>query len=74
MSLTVSNMCKAKDNSTTKVTREEFDQYRKVQYEGMYNMLDMGAERATGLSSKKYLTCIQFYAELTKLHGEYIEE
>jgi len=71
MSLAVVNKWKANNNTPVRVSKEDFDKYREVQNSGQFNMLDMGAEEATGLSHRTYLTCIQFYKELTKIHGPY---
>ena len=53
------------------VTKEQFNDYRAVQSEGLYNMLDPRARVLTGLSESVFARCISMYAELTILYGDY---
>lgn len=49
--------------SNNKITKEDFCKYLQVQRSGKYNMLDLQAEKAVGISHKKYMNIIQNYVE-----------
>lgn len=53
----------------TKVTKEEFMKYKKVQESGDFNMFDPNACAMTGLAKSTYIECIRNY---DSLEAEYV--
>jgi len=55
------------------ITRDQFDNYRRVQFEGLYNMFSEDARLDTGLTREEHLVIIENYVGLVKKYGEYEE-
>ena len=46
------------------ITKDQFQQYRNVQDEGMYNMFDPNARLCTDLSKNEWIDIMKNYSEL----------
>jgi len=54
-------------------TQEDIDdwkRYEKVRRKGKWNMFDPGAQRATGLTSERYMFCLKNYTDLKERAGK----
>lgn len=56
------------------VSKDEFMQYRRVQEQGRFNMLDPNARYLTELSSQQWLHIIKNYSYFIELYGSEIAE
>lgn len=54
-----------------KPTEEQFNQYRRVQFQGSFNMFDPQARLSTGLDKDVYIQCMEKYEELEQEYGSY---
>ena len=53
------------------ISKEQFQQYRNVQDEGMFNMFDPNARACTDLTKNEWISIIKNYDELSdKYEGE----
>ena len=51
-----------------RVTKEQFDAYRKIQFSGRYNMISEGraVRRAAGLDRETYIAILKNYSALAE--------
>ena len=55
---------KKRKNMSVEITKEKFDEYKKVQMSGMFNMFDPRAREMTDLSKEEWVTIMQEYEKL----------
>ena len=55
---------KKRKNMSVEITKEKFDEYKKVQMSGMFNMFDPRARETTDLSKEEWVTIMQEYEKL----------
>ena len=55
---------KKRKNMSVEITKEKFDEYKKVQMSGMFNMFDPRARAVTDLSKEEWVTIMQEYEKL----------
>ena len=55
---------KMRKNMSDEITKEKFDEYKKVQMSGMFNMFDPRAREMTDLSKDEWVTIMQEYKKL----------
>jgi hypothetical protein len=53
----------------TKEELENWKKYERVRKEGKWNMFDVNAQVATGLSKEEFVFCMKNYTELKKEYG-----
>jgi len=51
------------------ISKEKFDEYKKVQMSGEFNMVDPQARAMTSLSKDEWITIMQEYSKLDKAWG-----
>jgi hypothetical protein len=51
------------------ISKEKFDEYKKVQMSGEFNMFDPQARAMTSLSKDEWITIMQEYSKLDKAWG-----
>ena len=49
---------------SVEISKEKFDEYKKVQMSGMFNMFDPRARAVTDLSKEEWVTIMQEYEKL----------
>ena len=54
----------------TKVTKEQFEAYVRVQKSGAYNMFDPRSQAATGLTRAIYLAVMEQYGKLMEQYPD----
>ena len=59
--------------TTTNITLEQFNEFRRVQFGGSFNMMSSQARIASGLSKDIYMMILQNYDELQERYGDYNE-
>jgi len=52
------------------ISKEKFDEYKKVQMSGEFNMFDPQARAMTNLSKDEWITIMQEYSKLDKAWGD----
>ena len=60
----VKQLKKKRKNMSVEITKEKFDEYKKVQMSGMFNMFDPRAREMTDLSKEEWVTIMQEYEKL----------
>ena len=53
-----------------RITKDDFENYTRVQHSGVANMFTPEARELTGLPKDKYLTILSNYNDLNKKYGE----
>ena len=53
----------------SEITKEEFQEFKRVQLSGMYNMFDPQAIRESGLDKDTYLKIMKNYSELDEKYS-----
>ena len=53
------------------ITKEKFDEFKRIQKDGSYNMLDPRARAMTDLSSKEWTTIMREYSKLDNAWGNH---
>ena len=61
---------KKRKNMSVEITKEKFDEYKKVQMSGMFNMFDPRAREMTDLSKEEWVTIMQEYEKLDEAWGD----
>ena len=61
---------KKRKNMSVEITKEKFDEYKKVQMSGMFNMFDPRARAVTDLSKEEWVTIMQEYEKLEDAWGD----
>jgi len=56
------------------ISKEKFDEYKKVQMSGEFNMFDPQARAMTNLSKDEWITIMQEYSKLDKAWGNNEED
>ena len=59
-----------KNIMSVEITKEKFDEYKKVQMSGMFNMFDPRARAVTDLSKEEWVTIMQEYEKLEDAWGD----
>ena len=55
---------KMRKNMSVEITKEKFDEFKRVQMSGAYNMFDPRAREMTDLSKDEWVTIMQEYKKL----------
>ena len=55
---------KMRKNMSVEITKEKFDEFKRVQMSGAYNMFDPKAREMTDLSKDEWVTIMQEYKKL----------
>ena len=55
---------KMRKNMAINITKEKFDEYKRVQMSGMFNMFDPRAREMTDLSKEEWVTIMRDYDKL----------
>ena len=55
---------------SVQITKEDFDEYKRVQESGMFNMFDPRAREMTDLSKEEWVTIMQEYEKLDEAWGD----
>lgn len=56
------------------ITREQFEEYLKIQASGLYNMFDSKAIKLSGLSEEVYIRIIGRYSDLIVQYKDLYDE
>ena len=55
---------------SVEITKEKFDEFKRVQMSGAYNMFDPRAREMTDLSKDEWVTIMQEYKKLDEAWGD----
>ena len=55
---------------SVQITKEDFDEYKRVQESGMFNMFDPRARDMTSLSKEQWIRIMKDYEKLNKSWSE----
>ena len=61
---------KKRKNMSVEITKEKFDEYKKVQMSGEFNMFDPQARAMTDLTKAEWVTIMQEYDKLNEAWGD----
>tara|TARA_R110002020_G_scaffold115134_2_gene264801 strand:+ start:1100 stop:1288 length:189 start_codon:yes stop_codon:yes gene_type:complete len=52
------------------ITKEKFDEYKRIQMSGQFNMFDPQARAMTSLNKSEWITIMQDYVKLNNAWGD----
>ena len=61
---------KLRKNMSVQITKEKFDEYKKVQMSGEFNMFDPQARAMTTLTKEEWVKIMQEYKKLDEAWGD----